>query len=50
MELINREFADGKYNIQETKQKVEYTESSKITNLATLMIQDEDHTLGNIVR
>ena len=32
------------------QQRVQYEKSTKIENFATIMVTDEDHTLGNVVR
>ena len=49
MELINKNIAEGKLDALEKRERVQY-EKSKIKDLATLLIYEEDQTLGNIVR
>ena len=56
MELINKEVAEGKFDILEKKERVTYEKSnlknsnSKIPDFATITVHGEDHTLGNVVR
>ena len=50
MELINKNIAEGNFDVHDKKERVQYEKSSKITNFATITIREEDHTLGNIVR
>ena len=50
MELINKNIAEGKFDVKDTKERVTYEKSQKIANFATITIHEEDHTLGNIVR
>ena len=50
MNLINKGLAEGKFDVLENKERVVYEKSTKIPNFATITIQKEDHTLGNIVR
>ena len=50
MDLINKNIAEGKFDVYEKKEPVKYEKSSKIPDFATITINGEDHTLGNIVR
>ena len=56
MELINKEVAEGKFDILEKKERVVYEKSnlknsnSKIPDFATITVHGEDHTLGNVIR
>ena len=50
MELINKGVAEGKFDLKDKKERVVYEESRKIQNFATITVQEQVHTLGNIVR
>eukprot|EP00192_Tetraselmis_astigmatica_P017843 CAMPEP_0117677866 /NCGR_PEP_ID=MMETSP0804-20121206/16971_1 /TAXON_ID=1074897 /ORGANISM="Tetraselmis astigmatica, Strain CCMP880" /LENGTH=115 /DNA_ID=CAMNT_0005487173 /DNA_START=168 /DNA_END=512 /DNA_ORIENTATION=+ len=39
-----------KFIIPEGHKKVTYTKDTKVQNAATVMVEREDHTIGNIVR
>ena len=50
MELINKDVLEGNYNVHEKPPRVKYEKSDKIPFFATITVQEEDHTLGNVVR
>ena len=50
MELINKNIADGNFDVHDKKERVIYEKSTKIADFATITIHEEDHTLGNIIR
>ena len=50
MDLINKGLAEGNFVDFGQKKRVVYEKSTKIQNFGTVTIEQEDHTLGNIVR
>ena len=50
MDLINKGVADGNFDMVEKKERVVYETIETLPNFACITIQQEDHTLGNLVR
>ena len=48
--MINKNVAEGNYDLHEKKDRVVYEKSQKINDFATITVNGEDHTLGNIIR
>ena len=48
--MINKNVAEGNYDLHEKKDRVVYEKSTKINDFATITVNGEDHTLGNIIR
>lgn len=50
MDLINKEVAAGNFELHQNVQRVKYENDGKLLNFATITVNEEDHTLGNILR
>ena len=50
MDLINKGVAEGNFDMVEKKERVVYQKIETLPDFACITINQEDHTLGNIVR